>query len=503
VITTFSVTNFRAFENSGQLPLGPLTCLVGRNSSGKSSLLHALLVLRQSIEQRAVGSRTPQLNLNGSLIDAGSYRDIVHHHKEDRQVEFRFEINLEPMYSSGGPVGSRRPLVAAPFGPPLISLDVPRPAIMRYVPNPRVIGARRKPDVEHRKKVHVSMSFLPEPPFGPTLSRLTIEVDSLGAVTFTRTVKRRRVQHWRAYPTNLPPKTFAIYFSAWSFLPQLGMREARLDRLPPAERSAANDFAWYAGRGLRDIDQFLSNLRLVGPFRTPPARRYSFSGLAAVDTGPSGERAVDLLITEKLIRSAGQPLRLAVSYWLKRLGLAKKIAIRDLAKRSNIFELAISGAGTARTANFADVGFGISQVLPVLVQGFLVPRGGTYIAQQPELHLHPDAQAGLADFFLYLASRGVRVLIETHSEYLLVRLRRRLAEGVRDVKIGLPNEERISPILIDKAAITVAYVGETEAAARVSLLKLDDSFQFENLPRGFMSQSVDDRLALMKALKTR
>src|SRR5580765_7358818 len=95
MITEFSLSNFRAFEESGVLPLRGLTCVVGRNSSGKSSLIHALLILRQSIEQRAVGSRISQLNLSGSLIDAGSFQDIVHHHDVRKQVEFHFSVAVD------------------------------------------------------------------------------------------------------------------------------------------------------------------------------------------------------------------------------------------------------------------------------------------------------------------------------------------------------------------------------------------------------------------------
>jgi hypothetical protein len=502
VIRDFSVENFRAFEHPASLSLAPLTCLVGRNSSGKSSLIHALLLIRQSIEQRAVGSRIPQLNLSGSLIDVGSYSDLVFQHDESRPITFNFEIDLEPLEIIAALPSKKTPVPVQSYRVPLVPIEVPRPPTMRYgAGGIRGMGPRRRPEREVRKAVSVSMSFLPEPPFGPTLNKLFIEIEGIGNVTFTRTVKRRRVQHWRAYAQGLPSKVLSIFFPQWSFLPIVGVREVKFAKASSGNQSETNAFVWYCYRAFRDIDLFLSDLRLVGPFRTPPARRYSFTGLAAADAGPSGERAVDLLITEKLVRTPGQPLSNAVSYWMKRLGLARRVKVRDVAKRSNIFELTVSGVGPARVANFADVGFGVSQVLPVIVQGFLVPRGGTYVVQQPELHLHPDAQAGLADFFLYLASRGVRLIIETHSEYLLVRLRRRLAEGIRAVVIGLPTEELTKPIALKKESVSIVYVGNEAGSAQTQRLIIDDSFQFDDLPEGFMSQATDDRLALMKSLR--
>jgi len=129
-------------------------------------------------------------------------------------------------------------------------------------------------------------------------------------------------------------------------------------------------------------------------------------------------------------------LHSALSFWIRHLKLADSLYVKDIAKRLNLFEVDITGAGRGTTANLADVGFGVSQVLPVLIQGLLTRSGGIYLVQQPEIHLHPDAQAGLADFFIYLASYGVITVVETHSEYLLLRLRRRLAEGTRPLAAG-------------------------------------------------------------------
>ena len=76
-----------------------------------------------------------------------------------------------------------------------------------------------------------------------------------------------------------------------------------------------------------------------------------------------------------------------------------------------------------------DMGIGVSQVLPVLVLCYYVPEGSTIILEQPELHLHPSVQAGLADVFIdVIKHRNVQILLESHSEHLLRRLQRRIAE---------------------------------------------------------------------------
>lgn len=84
-----------------------------------------------------------------------------------------------------------------------------------------------------------------------------------------------------------------------------------------------------------------------------------------------------------------------------------------------------------------DVGFGISQVLPVLVQCFYAPEGSIILIEQPEIHLHPNAQSTLADVMIDVINskengtdRDIQLVIETHSEHFLRRLQRRIAEDM-------------------------------------------------------------------------
>ena len=88
----------------------------------------------------------------------------------------------------------------------------------------------------------------------------------------------------------------------------------------------------------------------------------------------------------------------------------------------------IKKADSSLKINLADCGMGLSQLLPLLVQGCVMDEGDTLIAQQPEIHLNPAQQDVLTDFLIELCSEGRRVIVETHSEHVLSRLRRRIAE---------------------------------------------------------------------------
>src|SRR5205823_3074821 len=95
----------------------------------------------------------------------------------------------------------------------------------------------------------------------------------------------------------------------------------------------------------------------------------------------------------------------------------------------------VQKADGAADVLLTDVGFGISQLLPVIVLCYYVPEGSTVILEQPEIHLHPSVEAGLADVFIdAIKVRKIQILLESHSEYLLRRLQRRIAEQFEDFK---------------------------------------------------------------------
>jgi len=130
-----------------------------------------------------------------------------------------------------------------------------------------------------------------------------------------------------------------------------------------------------------------------------------------------------------------------------------------------------------------DVGFGVSQVLPVITLLLYVPEGSTVILEQPEIHLHPLAQANLADVIIYAAQRRrVQVIVESHSEHLLLRLQRRIAEeqlAASDVKL---------------------YFSDAPAGvSRLTELQLDLFGNIQNWPENFMGDAFGETAAAERA----
>jgi hypothetical protein len=481
--------NYRLFLDSNWFEIAPLTLLVGRNSSGKSSILSSLLLLKQSVEQEALGWAITPLTLAGSYCDLGNYRDVVYQHKESEDISFSFCVSFAELRALQN-VG----------GNPFVDFSAPRPDVR--LPYGYYFAERRSKLLPVKGDVEVRFTFSVDRKFGPGLSRLEIKVAHLVSATFVRTTLGERRQHWRTYTTTLPSRSIALRPRPRSFFPDVVPRERPKAPLEPSQKRRVEQFVVASQLFFRYLQTSLVRSDFVGPFRTPPERRYAFAGFGASKGSPSGEQAVDFLITETMLgRRGSRSLHAAVSFWLKHLKLAGSLQVKDIAKRLNLFELDIAGAGRGTKANLADVGFGISQILPVLVQGLLMREGGLYLVQQPEIHLHPDAQAGLADFFIFLASHGINTVVETHSEYLLLRIRRRLAEGVQPVT--MPSVKKGEFRAIDTRHVSVLYSSSQRGKTTVQQLLLDKSFQFRDLPKGFMNQALEDRLGILEALKKR
>ncbi len=228
----------------------------------------------------------------------------------------------------------------------------------------------------------------------------------------------------------------------------------------------------------------------IGPLRTEPSRFYYFSGESAASVGRHGESTYKLLAALHYQGRISE-LQTAVNRWLRRLGY--ELDVRVIGKsplvQIGVREGAESGRGLS--LNLVDVGFGISQVLPLLVQCYGGETGRTILLEQPELHLHPRAQADLGDLLQEVAGKH-RLLIETHSEHLLLRLRRRMAEhggGANSKGLGVDQ-------------IAVYFVERSEGQSQVSRINFDELGQLREAPRGFREFFSDDYEETVKIQET-
>jgi predicted ATPase len=174
---------------------------------------------------------------------------------------------------------------------------------------------------------------------------------------------------------------------------------------------------------------------------------------------------------------------------LRSMGLIYDFQIKAIGPHRKEYEVLVQTSAKLPAVKLTDVGFGVSQVLPVIVESFYVPRRSIVIFEQPEVHLHPRVQADLADLFVDAirarengVARDCQFIIESHSEHFLRRLQRRIAE-----------EE------LSKEDAALYFVHTEGASASIEELEVDDYGNIKNWPNAFFGDEMADLLARTEA----
>ena len=431
-ITSLRVKNFKCFLDSGTLKLAPLTVIFGRNNAGKSTLLQSLLLLRQTLDSPEYESR---LNLRGQLFSAGTYADLVHEHRSSLDVSIILGVT---------PTGGR--------------------------------------------STEVELEYSSDEPRSPRLAKLTVQSeDNLPPLV----IQRGRGQGG-PYELHIDGERVGLEseanfsFPVHGLMPLIGDEPSKVGR-PNERRSRVRASARHV---LSYLEKQLTDLRALGAFRTPPLRRYEYGGHVRSSIDTEGRNVVDALIDDISGRrkARGQLVR-EVNRWLKTVGDVQLLPIRRLSPTARLYELRLKHLRSGRWANFADVGSGIGQAFPVIVEGLRTPPHGIFLVQEPEIHLHPDAQLAMGDFILALAETDRRVIAETHSENILLRIRRRVVEARNSSRRLTPED------------VSILYVDlDGEGNSIVTPLEMDELGQISEWPRGFMEDATEERMVLMKAM---
>ena len=418
MIEALRFTNFKSWSQAN-LACGRITGLFGTNSSGKTSLLQFLLMLKQT---KDATDRALSLDLNGDYVKLGTMRDVIHGHDEASEVDWRIRFGLPQDLILRNPSGG-------------------------VVSRSRRLTLRAKVDVQAMAPRSRSLSYK----LGGTRFLLTGRTSDERSFDLRAESAREdedisfRFLRTQGRPWQLPPpiKSYAFpdqartYYQNASFLSDLeAAYEEAIDRI------------YY-----------------LGPLRVYPERDYLWARSRPTDVGQRGEKTIDAILAatvaeeQRNLRPGAhyRPFQAVIAHWLREMGLIENFSVVELAEGSNRWQAKVQTRRGASEVLLTDVGFGVSQVLPVVTLLQYVPEGSTVILEQPEIHLHPLAQAGLADVIIQAAvHRKVQVILESHSEHLLLRLQRRIAEeaiAAPDVKLyfcDAPNGYSImTPLEVD------------------------------------------------------
>lgn len=371
---SFLLNDVRCFGGDHWANLKPITLLVGENSTGKSTFLGCYSVLHRMLSPSLVPGDS--VDFNREPFSMGSFRDIVRSRRgpEGRIDEFSLGFRLAPTRKSGMRPFPLRITFAEQGSQPVVTcvhyrfdsesfLDVRRSRSGGTVL--RVPGNEAEIEIGIGDWVFV-MDFLSQPDLG------------------------------KYFGKSHSVRSIAAYLSR--FFPLLKTRSDRRAWLPT-----------------------LYDLVPVAPLRSKPKRTYDPVRETA---SPDGEHIPMLMMRlDRTNKSGWNLLHDDLVDFGQESGLFSDIKVRSHGKQmSDPFQLQVK-VRSGSYANIVDVGYGVSQSLPILVD-VRSERQCVFLLQQPEVHLHPRAQAGLAELFVesFRRSRN-RFLIETHSDYIVDRVR--------------------------------------------------------------------------------
>jgi hypothetical protein len=444
--------DFRGFQDSGWVEIRPITLLIGENSAGKTSFLAGVRYLLEAF------SRSSSAPFNRAPYFLGGFEQIAHVRggRTGRAKNFKLSIRIPETESNQLSFLDTDQHTTHSFS---FGKGYPQPEIEAY----RLLG----------DDLALTLSFAHETPRG-TISRLSGE-ERMVNLSFRRAPPSAAIKNNNGYiPFLIDDLRFHLDVPGRA---RDGGPEAGPDLTPIGlTLNEARKF-W---QGARTAGRILTqDVFASAPVRTQPSRTYTPSELIASSEGSH----VPLELARTKLRSPSQweAMKKRLVSFGQRSGLFTDIDIKQFGKSDiDPFQLLVKIDGPAM--NLVDVGYGISQVLPIIYQVQNPTRFSTFLLQQPEVHLHPRAQAELGTVFAQAISRPKAPLfiIETHSDYIIDRLRIEIAQK-----------------RIESNKVTIIFFQRQQHGSEVSNLFLNDLGEIVNAPEDFRSFFLEEHARLL------
>lgn len=444
MLRNLCIENFKGWKDTGSIELAPITVLFGSNSSGKSSIGQFLVMLKQTVRQ---SDRKTVLLLNGpqASVDLGSVSDIFYDHNINKNMKFNFRWDMD-----------EKSVIENSRNKEFYNQIEFEVDIRVSDPETQYLEVHGfKYQLYHNEKLKMSVGMKKE-----------TETDGNRNYILDSDSDFKRIKAGRGWKLTEPVKFYGFsdaalaYYKDSDFLQDLNLHQ----------------------------EDFFSKFFYLGPMRTKTKRTYSWSGVNPESVGDAGENTIAAILSAKkqniklkFPNTRYKEFDVIVSDALKKMGLVDGYIIEKIGDRQE-YEVKVRIKGSDRYVGLPDVGFGVSQVLPVIVQLFYAPDNSVIFIEQPEIHLHPHAQALLADVIIDAVNmreagnkRRIQIIIETHSEHLLRRLQRRISE------------EKITPSEMK------AYIAKNnQNSSKLEKLEVDAYGNILNWPEGFFGDMEDD-----------
>ena len=440
------IQNFKGWKDTGAIRMAPISLFFGANSSGKSSVGQFLMMLKQTVEspdRKAVfypGGKN-------SAVQLGSYQEMVFGREPKNKIAFKYRWSLPDTLKIKDPVSGQL------YSGCELAFQV---GVGRNDKDQHTLALDDlKYELIRNENIQLSIGM---EKISDTKSDYKVE-----AMKYS--LKRKQGRAW--YP-GAPvrfygfPEEVVAYHQNAEFVQELNLHHEKMFR----------------------------SLCYLGPLRTKTDRLYSWTGIEPESVGYAGENTVAAILAARSrkislgYRRLYNPFEKIIASKLEEMGLIEKFKVKRISKQRQEYEVRLRTKGSSHWVNLPDVGFGISQVLPVLVQCFYAPAGSIIIMEQPEIHLHPNAQSALADVMIDVINsrengvdRNIQLIIETHSEHFLRRLQRRIAEDKDNVL-----EKKVSAY----------FANISQAPATLDPLQIDVFGNIKNWPKNFFGDEMGE-----------
>lgn len=397
-IKKIKLQNFKCFEKA-EVDCAKVTLLTGANSSGKSSVLNGLLGALQT-------TRYPLFySPNGEYANMGDYSEVSFNHARSHDIGIMLELE---------PSDDKR-----------ISVDT------RFCENPKT----RQPKLKHldfssprfRLSLQASslhyegtFSYSPEGVGGDNKTAKEMQVILTKFIGDMESVAKKSGAVGKKGKSSLATDFAKLYFDA---------SEGKVKLSSQFEVSAPDTQRVVVETQISSMTSMFSTLNqqfnYISSFRHSPERTYYRRTKGALKVGKYGENHIDQLIEWE--QSKAKEFRALVKS-LQELNLLNEIHTKTFP--GGRFDIKVKPSHASVDTSLIDVGFGVSQFLPIIVADLQLKKGTTIAISQPEIHLHPSAQSLLGDYFLKnVVDTEKRYIIETHSEYLINKFRALIAKG--------------------------------------------------------------------------
>lgn len=511
MLSGLKIGNFKAFSAAQEVPLRPLTLVFGPNSAGKSSIIQALLLARHIQDTGNVDAH--QTTLGGGTVDLGGFKRFIRNHRSESKVELEliFPSNWPTHYPFLGVMGDMQNIRVC-YTLAASHPGAPRPYIYISAATIRVDG----PELLHLVRSDAEMMIVDQK--RGCFARSNEWNSALGVKDGGAALR------WACKRKHFWLRGLAITASdnvtEYSIQDASGVSVGVFDDLErytelylkahqePAHEDAVRamairiEFEFLIEEINRIIQSDLSAMEYLGPLRWIPPRFIPEGEQFDASWRAGGGDAWQSLRREKELRDRVNHFlqdALHSNYRLRAQRFApvndaasstcaaEELAMRSASGDEGFTELQLVDANSGLRVSHRDVGTGISQLLPVLVNAAGL-RESLVMIEQPELHLHPALQAELGDVFIEsaLGENKNTFLIETHSEHLILRIMRRIRES---------NAGR-QPETLPKVRpedVAILFVQPTENGSVVKHLRVDERGRLiDAWPGGFFEESFDE-----------